>query len=146
MKITTKMKRNATGEWWAKYSKNITSSTKVITGFLDFDKPEPIYKKKKKVKKPKPVYEVWDTIRVRAISLYSPSVPKESVSFYSRREEALGEKFRELSRIWWLNYRVDLEITKVITEWKTNTYYGEYLWMEVAIDDHFNSIKKSPWI
>lgn len=143
MKITTRMKRNASGERWGKASKCRVRNTNKILSFLDFNKPEkPRYNKKKKPNKSKEIYSVWDTIMVQAICLYSPHLPKESSIFYSRREKNLNDAFRERVRMWWLNYLVELPIEKVVTEWKTTTYYGKYLDMDVAVEDRFYKITK----
>lgn len=143
MKITTRMKRNASGERWGKSSKGRVRNTNQILSFLDFNKAEtPLHKRKSKPKKIKAIYKIWDTIRVQAMWLYSPHMPKEPSVFFSRREKNLTEVFREYASVRWLNYLIDIVIDKVVTEWKVTTYYGKYLDMDVAIEDRFYKIIK----
>ena len=141
MKITTKMKRNATSERWWKASKEITSNTNLITSFWDFDKPEEAKMKTKK-KKTKEEFNVWDMVQIRYLSLYTPRLKEEWAPFYNRREEELINKFRESSIIWWFNHLIEIEILNKVQEWKLITYYWKYYDLDVAFDNRFNKITK----
>lgn len=137
MKITTKMKRHATSERGWKRSKSITSNTKLITGFLDFDKPETMGKKRKR-KKDKRIYAVGDVLRISARYLYSPHVDKKSI-WHQPLEEELSLKVREFARMWWRSYQTDIIVDRVVVEWKYVTYYWEYAWLKVAFDNRFSN-------
>lgn len=126
------MKRNATWERWWKRSKSIWSSTKLVTSFLNFDKPEQTYRKKTKDKSAQDI-SVWDKVLIKTIRLYSSS--KED-------EQALRSKFAQNSIYFWLNYSVELEILWVIKEWKLITYTSNYDWIPVRFDNRFTRIFK----
>jgi hypothetical protein len=135
------MKRNSTGERWGKASKNICSSSKLITMWIDPEKPESIFKKKKKSQKDKIIYEVWDTVTLKSSSLYSHPRSNNPVRHWRMGKE-LNRFIRDNSAIRWYWYLVNIIIDKVITEWKVTTYYGKYWDFNVCFDDWYTSITK----
>lgn len=140
------MKRNASGERWGKASKKIVRNTNKIVDFLKLDQPNTyLSKMKKKLKKEKEIYNVWDTIRLQALRLYSPKLKIDDKLLYRNKEDTLQKIFRDNSRLWWLNHQVDITIESLITEWKVTTYYWKYIWMDVAVEDRFYKIIKISW-
>lgn len=141
MKITTKMKRSASGEWGGKLSKWRVRNTNQIIGFIDLNKAEtPLYKKKSKPKKIKPVYKIWDVVQTKSSSLYSKLDKADMVGLYRKRSEDLANLIRELYLIWWWWFWLDLEVASVNTEWKVTTYSSIYWWMPVMFNDSYNQV------
>lgn len=134
------MKRNATSEWGWKRSKSITSNTKLITRFIDFEKSEPIGKKRKK-KKDNKIYKIWDVLRLSARYLYSPNIEDKWKWQFKPQEEGLSSKIREFSMMWWRSYPVDIIVSEVNVKDKHVTYYWDYAWFPIAFDNRFSNIK-----